>query len=67
MQVERAEFLVFMLQELELVDATELKNISKIFDSMDADGNGVLTMADVETLTMYPSPRRSATSRTSRR
>ena len=62
MQVERAEFLIFMLQELELVDCTELKNISKIFDAMDTDGNGVLTMADVHTMTMQRSSYRSASS-----
>ena len=61
-QVERAEFLIFMLQELELVDCTELKNISKIFDAMDTDGNGVLTMADVHTMTMQRSSYRSASS-----
>ena len=50
LQVTKAEFLVFMLQELELVESAELRNILRIFDTMDTDGNGELNMDDVQSL-----------------
>ena len=46
-QVSKAEFIMFMLTELELVGQTELQNILKMFNSLDSDGSGVLTVDDI--------------------
>lgn len=47
MQVSEAEWLVFILQELQLVDKHELDNILEMFKAVDTNGDGVLDMADV--------------------
>ena len=47
MQVSEAEFMTFMLQELDLVDYHELENIFAMFHAMDIVQDGRLSMADV--------------------
>jgi Ca2+-binding EF-hand superfamily protein len=47
MQVDQAEFIMFMLQELNLVNAHELENILEMFAAIDANGDGKLNLADV--------------------
>jgi hypothetical protein len=46
-QVSRTEFMIFMLQQLDLVHKEELDNILEMFDSADINGDGVLDVADV--------------------
>ena len=46
-QVSRAEFMMFMLQQLGLVDKSELDNVLEMFDAVDTNGDGVLDLTDV--------------------
>jgi Ca2+-binding EF-hand superfamily protein len=40
--------MMFLLTELELVGKDELRNINRMFDSLDSDGSGVLTVQDIQ-------------------
>ena len=46
-QVSRAEFMMFILMQLELVPQDELRNINRMFDTLDSDGSGDLTIHDI--------------------
>ena len=46
-QVSRAEFMMFILMQLELVPQDELRNINFMFDTLDSDGSGALTIHDI--------------------
>ena len=46
-QVSQVEFMMFMLEHLELVDREELDRILDVFNAADATGDGVLNLADV--------------------
>lgn len=39
--------MMFLLKELSLVDEAELKNILSMFEAIDTNGDGVLSMDDV--------------------
>lgn len=39
--------MMFMLQQLGLVDKTELDNVLEMFDAVDTNGDGVLDITDV--------------------
>jgi Ca2+-binding EF-hand superfamily protein len=47
MQVSRAEFMIFVLQELDLVERDQLDRILSLFDSLDVTGDGILNLADM--------------------
>jgi len=47
LQVSKVEFMMFILEHLELVDRSELDRILAMFNAADLIGDGVLTTADV--------------------
>lgn len=47
-QVQREEFLMFVLQHLGIVDGDDMDRILAIFSSLDTSGDGVLDMQDVK-------------------
>ena len=49
-QINRDEFIVFMLKELDLADTEEISRILGIFDTLDASGDGVLDLSDIRRL-----------------
>lgn len=48
LQVSKVEFMMFILEHLELVDRAELDRILAMFNAADLIGDGVLTTADVQ-------------------
>jgi hypothetical protein len=48
LQVERAEFLMFILEHLGLVDADELERIMEMVNTADINGDGVLNLQDIK-------------------
>lgn len=46
--MSQAEFLSFMLTELDLVSAHEIAKILRLFDALDTDKSGVLTRRDIQ-------------------
>lgn len=48
MQVSRVEFLMFILQHLEIADRGEMEHILTLFESCDNNGDGVLDLQDVK-------------------
>jgi hypothetical protein len=47
LQVSKVEFLTFMLAELNLCDSDNVRNIMKMFDSLDKEKNGTLNTHDI--------------------
>lgn len=53
-QVSRAEFMIFVLQELALVDPEQIERILALFDSVDENGDGVLDLKDIRARARLP-------------
>ena len=47
MQVSKTEFMMFMLEELDLADPDEMQTILRMFAAVDRNNDGVLNVADV--------------------
>ena len=47
-QVDKAEFLAYMLVTLQRVDADEIDGLLKLFNKLDTDGSGALSAADLK-------------------
>jgi hypothetical protein len=54
LQVTRVEFLMFILQHLDIVDRGEMEQILTLFESCDANGDGVLDLQDVKAAVSRP-------------
>lgn len=46
--IHRDEFIIFMLQKMQVVDEEVIAKLSQNFDQLDADGNGCLDETDIE-------------------
>lgn len=58
--VRRADFILFMLCDMELVDQEIVSRLDKNFDTLDKDGNGYLNEEDIETIQRAIDARRLA-------
>lgn len=47
-QVSREEFLMFILQHLNMVDRSEMEQILTLFESCDSNGDGHLDLRDIK-------------------
>mmetsp|Transcript_18265 Transcript_18265/g.30310 ORF Transcript_18265/g.30310 Transcript_18265/m.30310 type:complete len:151 (+) Transcript_18265:1215-1667(+) len=52
-RISRAEFLKFMLLEMELVEVDELRELDAQFDRLDTDQTGFLDTKDLELMAKY--------------
>lgn len=46
-QVDKVEFLAFMLSELDLCDSSDVRHILRMFETLDSNGDGALNLQDV--------------------
>eukprot|EP00892_Ulva_mutabilis_P004637 jgi/Ulvmu1/2545/UM139_0013.1 len=47
-QVSKVEFMMFILERLDLVDREELERVLDVFTAADVNGDGVLNLADIQ-------------------